>query len=128
MEEYLEKKVFVFRISYAFYSKIDTTLLVSKFLFRSSGLSAFAFIPLAALSLGSALIEVLKLPLKVGQRKEEYRFAYKFYQELLNLFKVGELSDFDVSKREIEFIKTTNFFPREKYIKQVKLNGYRFTH
>ena len=127
MEEYLEKKVFVYRKSYAFYSKIDTTLLVSKFLFSSSGLSAFAFIPLASLSLGTALIEVLELSLKIGQRKEEYRFTYKFYQELLNLFKVEELSDSDVSKREVEFIKTTNFFPREKYIKQVKLNGYKFT-
>jgi hypothetical protein len=83
MEEYLEKKVFVYRKSYAFYSKIDTTLLVSKFLFSSSGLSAFAFITLASLSLGTALIEVLELSLKIGQRKEEYRFTYKFYQELL---------------------------------------------
>jgi hypothetical protein len=127
MEEYLEKKVFVYRKSYAFYSKIDTTLLVSKFLFSSSGLSAFAFVPLAALSLGAALIEVLEQPLKISQRKEEYRFAYKFYQELLNLYKASELSDFDVSKREAEFIKTTNFFPREKYIKLVKLNGYKYT-
>jgi hypothetical protein len=44
----------------------------------------------------------------------------------LNLYKAGELSESDVSKRELEFIKTTNFFPVEKYIKQVKLNGYRF--
>ena len=101
MEEYLEKKVFVYRKSYVFYSKIDTTLLVSKFLFSSSSLSAFAFIPLASLSLGTALIEVLELSLKISQRKEEYRFTYKFYQELLNLFKVGELSDSDVSKREV---------------------------
>jgi hypothetical protein len=126
METYLEKKVFVYRKSYAFYSKINTTLLVSKFLFSSSGLSAFAFVPLASLSLGAALIEVLEQPLKIGQRKEEYRFAYKFYQELLNLFKAGELSESDVSKREAEFIKTLNFFPREKYIKQAKLNGYKY--
>jgi hypothetical protein len=123
MESYLEKKVFVYRKSYTFYSKIDTMLIFSKFLFSSSGLSAFAFVPLAALSLGAALIEVLEQPLKIRQRKEEYRFAYKFYQELLNLYKAGELSESDVSKRELEFIKTTNFFPREKYIKQVKLNG-----
>jgi hypothetical protein len=127
MEEYLEKKVFVYRKSYAFYSKIDTTLLVSKFLFTSSGLSAFAFVPLAALSLGAALIEVLEQPLKISQRKEEYRFAFKFYQELLNLYKASELNESDVSKREVEFIKTTNFFPREKYIKLVKLNGYKYT-
>ena len=109
MGSYLEKKVFVYRKSYAYYSKINTTLLVSKFLFSSSGLSAFAFVPLASLSLGAALIEVLEQPLKIGQRKEEYRFAYKFYQELLNLFKAGELSESDVSKREAEFIKTLNF-------------------
>ncbi len=126
MESYLEKKVFIYRKSYAFYSKINTTLLVSKFLFSSSGLSAFLFIPLAALSLGAALIEILEQPLKIGQRKEEYRFAYKFYQELLNLYKAGELSESDVSKREAEFIKTLNFFPREKYIKQAKLNGYKY--
>ncbi len=126
MDIYLEKKVFVYRRSYAFYSKINTSLLISKFIFSSSGLSAFAFVPLAALSLGATLIEVLEQPLKIGQRKEEYRFAYKFYQELLNLFKAGELSEFDVSKRETEFIKTLNFFPREKYIKQAKLNGYKY--
>jgi hypothetical protein len=126
MDSYLEKKVFVYRKSYAFYSKINTSLLVSKFLFSSSGLSAFAFVPLASLSLGAALIEVLEQPLKIGQRKEEYRFAYKFYQELLNLYKAGELSESDVSKREAEFIKTLNFFPREKYIKQAKLNGYKY--
>jgi hypothetical protein len=127
MESYLGKKVFVYRKSYAFYSKINTTLLVSKFLFSSSGLSAFAFVPLASLSLGAALIEMLEQSLKIGQRKEEYRFAYKFYQELLNLYKARELSESDVSKREAEFIKTLNFFPREKYIKQVKLNGYQYT-
>jgi len=85
MEEYLEKKVFVYRKSYAFYSKIDTTLLVSKFLFSSSGLSALAFVPLAALSLGAALIEVLEQPLKIGQRKEEYRIAIKNYLISLKL-------------------------------------------
>ena len=126
MENYLEKKVFVYRKSYAFYSKINATLLVSKFLFSSSGLSAFAFVPLATLSLGAAFIEVLEQPLKISQRKEEYRFAYKFYQELLNLYKVGELSESDVSKRETDFIKTINFFPREKYINQAKLNGYKY--
>ncbi len=75
----------MYRKSYAFYSKIDTTLLISKFLFSSSGLTAFAFLSLAALSLGADLIEVLEQPLKIGLRKEEYRTAYKFYKELLNL-------------------------------------------
>ncbi len=126
MESDLEKKVYVYRKSYAYYSKINTTLLVSKFLFSSSGLSAFAFVPLAALSLGAAFIEVLEQSLKIGQRKEEYRFAYKFYQELLNLYKAGELNDSDVSRKEAEFFKSLNFLPREKYIKQAKLNGYNY--
>jgi hypothetical protein len=51
-------------------------------------LSAFALVPLAALSLGAVFIEVLGQPLKIGLRKEEYRIAYKFYQVLLNLYKV----------------------------------------
>jgi hypothetical protein len=72
-------------------------LLISKFLFSPSGLSAFAFDPLAASSLGAALIEASEQPLKLGQRKEEYRIAYKFYQELLNLHKVRELCDSDVT-------------------------------
>jgi hypothetical protein len=52
-------------------------------------IKGFTFVLLAALPLGAAFIEVLELPLKIGQRKEEYRFAYKFYQELLNLHKAG---------------------------------------
>ncbi len=58
VEKYLEMIVFVYRKSYAFYSKINTTLLISKFSFSSSGLSAFAFVLLAALSLGATFIEV----------------------------------------------------------------------
>jgi hypothetical protein len=50
-------------------------------------LLAFAFVPLAELSLGAAFIDVQEQQLKIGQRKEEYRFAYKFYQELLNIYK-----------------------------------------
>ncbi len=126
MEEYLEKKVFAHRKSYSYYSKINTTLLISKFILSSSGLSAFAFGPLKVLSLGAAFIEVLEQLLKIGQRKEEYRFAYKFYQELLNLYKAVELSESDVSSKEAEFINSLNFFPLEKYIKQAKLNGYKY--
>ncbi len=80
----------------------------------------------AELSLGVAFIEVLEQQLKIGQRKEKYRFAYKFYQEFLKIYKDGELSESDVSKREAEFIKTLNFFSREKYIKQAKLNRYKY--
>jgi hypothetical protein len=52
-EKYLEKKVFVYRKYYAFYFKISKKILVSKFLFSSSGLSAFEFVLLAALSIGA---------------------------------------------------------------------------
>jgi len=31
-----------------------------------------------------------------------------------------------VSKKKAEFIKSLNFVPREKYIKQAKLNGYEY--
>lgn len=126
MEEYLEKKSYVYRKSYAFYSKLHMTLVISKFLITSSGLSAFAFVPLAALSLFAGVIEILEQPLKISQRKEEYRIVYKFYQELLNLYKSGELSENEIRKREAQFIKTTYFFPREKYMKRTKLNGYKY--
>ena len=115
------------RRSYAYYSNVDAAFLVSKFLFTSSSLSAFVFVPLAALSLGAAVIEVLEKPLKIAQRKEEYRFAYKFYQELINLYKSGELNEHDVNKRELEFVKSMNFFPREKYIRETRLNGYKYS-
>src|ERR1700754_1427654 len=96
--EYLEKRIYVFRKSCVYFSNVDHAFLVSKFLFTSSSLTAFAFLPLAALSLGAALVEVLEKPLKIAQRKEEYRFAYKFYKELLNLYKSGDLNDAEVSK------------------------------
>ncbi len=64
--------------------------------------------------------------MKTSHRKEEYRFAFKFYQELLNLYKSGKLSESGLSKREAEFIKSTNFSAK-KYIRQVKLNSYKYT-
>ncbi len=78
--------------------------------------SAFAHSLFWLSSVQSQYLVQLEQQLKIGQRIEEYRFAYKFYQELLNLYKAKELSESDVSKR-VEFIKTLNFFPREKYIK-----------
>ncbi len=65
--------------------------------------------PLTVLSLGAALIQVLEHTSKIGQWQEGYRFAYKFYQVLLNIYKAGELSDSNISKREAEFIKTLKF-------------------
>jgi hypothetical protein len=77
-----------------------------------------AFVSLVDLSLGTTLTELLKQPLKIRQIKEKSRFAYNFYQELLNLYKVSELSEFDVSKRESESFETINLFPfQAKYTK-----------
>ena len=55
MQEYIEKKIYVYRKSYKYYRNISTAFLISKCLVSASGLSAFVFLPLASLSLGAAI-------------------------------------------------------------------------
>ena len=104
----LEKKMFVYRRSYKFYNNLSNSLLLSKFVFSASGLSAFLLLPLASLSLGAVLIELIEKHLNIADRKAEYRITYDFYNELISLLKCGQLT--------IE----------EKYIKKVRLNGYKY--
>ena len=126
MEEELEKRLFVYRRSCKYYGNVSNAFLVSKFIFSASGLSAFAMLPLASLSLGTVLIEILEKYLRIAERKAEYKTAYSFYLELLAMYKSGELTNEEIIKRENELRKTLQFFPREKYMKQVKLNGYKY--
>jgi hypothetical protein len=42
------------------------------------------------------------------------------------MYKSGELTHEEIIKRENELRKTLQFCPREKYMKQVKLNGYKY--
>lgn len=126
MEEYLEKRMFVYRKSYNFYSKISTLLLVFKLLFSASGITAIYYLPLSYLSLCSGIIEIFEKSVKQNERLSEYRVSYKFYRQTLDLFKAQKLEREEIYLREKEFIENIQFFPREKYLKDVEMNGYRF--
>ncbi|UYV71716.1 hypothetical protein LAZ67_9000115 [Cordylochernes scorpioides] len=80
MEAYLEKRIYVYRKSYNYFSNINIYLLISKFVLSSSGLAAFAFVPLAALSLSASVVDIIERQLKLNDRKEEYKMAMKFYE------------------------------------------------
>lgn len=124
MEKKLEKWLYVYRKSYKFYNDISLSLSISKFLFSASGLSAFAFMPLAALSMGAGVIEIIDKSLKISERKEEYKQSYKFYKSMLNSLKAGVMSESDILIREQEFVRDLKYFPLEKYMKKMSLNGY----
>lgn len=126
MEEYLEKKMYVFRKSYNFYSKISLIILILKVIFSVSGISSYYYLPLSLLSLVSAIIEVIEKSMKQNERIVEYKLTYKFYNSLLNLYQVKKITMEDIKLRENDFMENIQFFPREKYIKQLKLNGYNF--
>ena len=126
MEEYLQKKIYVYRKSYHHYHKINITMTVSKFVLSSLGLSAFVLVPLAALSLSVGIVEVIDKALNIMERKEEYKQSYKFYKQLLNSYKSNTLSEEEVYKREEDYIHNLVYLPREKYMKQTLLNGYQY--
>ncbi|UYV76776.1 hypothetical protein LAZ67_14001996 [Cordylochernes scorpioides] len=42
--------------------------------------AAFAFVPLAALSLSASVVDIIERQLKLNERKEEYKMAMKFYK------------------------------------------------
>lgn len=127
MEEYLEKRLYVYRKSYNLYQKISISLSVSKFMLSASGLSAFAFIPLASLSLSAGIVEVIEKSLNILERKEEYKQCYNFYKQQLNLLKAKKISEEEVYVREQDFINNLVYFPIEKYVKKVQLNGYKYS-
>lgn len=126
MEEYLLKKIYVYRKSYHHYHKINVSLSITKFLLSSLGLSAFVMIPLGALSLSAGIVEVIDKALNLLERKEEYKQSYKFYKQLLNSYKSRALTEEEVYMREEDFIKNLVYLPREKYMKQTQLNGYQY--
>lgn len=126
MEEYLLKKIYVYRRSYHHYHKISITMTISKFILSSLGLSAFVMVPLAALSLSVGIVEVIDKALNIVERKEEYKQSYKFYKQLLNSHKSNAITEEEVYKREEDFISNLVHLPREKYMKQTELNGYAY--
>lgn len=126
MDEYLEKRIYIYRKSYNFYQKISISLSISKFILSGSGLAAFAFIPLAGLSMSVGIVEIIEKSLNILERKEEYKQCYNFYKNLLNLLKSKSITEEEIYLREQDFINTLRFFPIEKYVKKTQLNGYKY--
>jgi hypothetical protein len=125
MEKYLQKRLNVYRKSYIYFYKIGIGLSISKLLFSASGLSSLALPPRVCLSLGSGVIEILDKRLKISERIEEYtrKLIYKFYRQLLHLYKANKINEKEINLREEEFVSNFNYFPREKYLEKVHLNG-----
>jgi hypothetical protein len=123
MEKYLQKRLYVYRKSYLYFYKIGIGLSISKLLFTASGLSSLALPPLVCLSLGAGVIEILDKRLKISERIKEYKLVYKFYRQLLHLYKADKINEKEINLREEEFISNFNYFPREKYLEKVHLNG-----
>ena len=126
MEEYLDKRIYIYRKSYNLYQKISISLSISKFILSASGLSAFVLIPLAALSLSAGIVEVIEKSINILEKKEEYKQCYIFYKQLQNLFKSSSISEDEIYTKEKDFINNLKYFPVEKYVKQTQLNGYKY--
>jgi hypothetical protein len=125
MEKYLQKRLYVYRKSYIYFYKIGIGLSISKLLFSASGLSSLALPSLVCLSLGAGVIEILDKRLKISERIEEYKLIYKFYRQLLHLYKADKINEKEINLREEEFVSNfiIIYFPREKYLEKVHLNG-----
>lgn len=125
MEEYLEKQLFVYRRSYKFFFRIGVFISVLKSFFSVLSLSGYYYFPLTLLSLGGGGLEILEKSLNISERTEEYKHAYKFYRQFLHFYKAKKLTESEINLREHDFVSTLHFFPREKYLKMVQLNGYK---
>lgn len=127
MEEYFKKRLYVYRKSYKYYLNCKIGISCGKAIFATSGLSGIAITPLFAISIMSVIVEIIdnefKTSLNLSDRIEEYKFSFNFYSELLHLFKAQQISEEEIHLREKDFIKNLKYFPREKYLKQMKLNG-----
>lgn len=124
MEEKIEKWLYVYRKSYKFYSDVSLSLSIGRFLFGTSSLAAFALLPLASLSMVVGVIEILDRALEINERRDEYKYAYKFYKSLLNSLRANKITEAEVLIKEEEFVRDIKYFPMERYLKKKGLNGY----
>jgi hypothetical protein len=78
----------------------------------------------------SVLIEILdnqfNTTVKLNERIEEYKSSYKFYSELLHLFNAKKSTEIEINLLEKDCINNLKYFPVEKYLKKMGLNGYNF--
>ena len=66
-------------------------------------------LPLASLRLGIALIEILEKYSRIAERKAEYKTDYSFYFKLLAMYKSGQLTNEELTKKK-ELQKTLQSF------------------
>ena len=116
MEKYLQKRLYVYRKSYIYFYKIGIGLSINKLLFSASGLSSLALPPLVCLSLGAGVIEILDKRLKISERIEEYKLIYKFYRQLLHLYKADKINEKEINLREEEFVSNFNYLFSQREI------------
>jgi hypothetical protein len=69
------------------------------------GLSSLALPPLVCLSLGAGVIEILDKRSKISERIEEYKLIYKFYRQLLHLYKANKINEKEINLREGEIFE-----------------------
>jgi len=78
-------------------------------------------------SLLSGIVDIFEKSYKLNERIIEYRIFYKFYNQLTLLYKSNKINEDSICLKEAEFKETIKFFPREKYLKQTQLNGFKYT-
>jgi len=129
MESYLEKNMLVYRKSYNYYSKISFCfyLLLKLFLSTIGPIGYFLLPLLTMFSLLNGIVEIFEKSYKLNKRIIEYRICYKFYNQLILLYKSKKIIEASICLKEADFKETINFFPREKHLKQTQLNGYKYT-
>jgi len=99
---YLKKKSLVYRKSYKYYSKWHVGFTLTKVVSASSGLAALSgVLPLAALSLLGIVVEAIEKGMKITDKKNEFKMAYKHYVSLLNFVKKLLITSFDLISGKI---------------------------
>jgi len=128
METYLEKNMLVYRKSYNYYSKVSFCLLALKLFLSTIGPVGYFLLPLLTMfSLLNGIVEIFEKSYKLNERIIEYRICFKFYNQLILLYRSNKINEDSIFLKEADFKETINFFPREKYLKQTQLNGYKYT-
>jgi hypothetical protein len=128
MKEYLQKRMYVYRKSYKYFLILKICSSFGKALFATSALGGIVLPPLFAIIPLSVLIEILdnqfNTTVKLNERIEEYKSSYKFYSELLHLFNAKKSTEIEINLLEKDFINNLKYFPVEKYLMKMGLNGY----
>lgn len=126
----INTKITVYRRSYRYFSKWNKVLTAIKLITGASALSALSGVyALATLSLIPVIIEIIEKQIKIGTRLSEYKMACKHYMNYkCNLLKKSDIPITRLIQQfydeELKLLETLKFFPREKYLKELKLNGY----